>query len=135
MYPAGRSGELANIPRSRCSGTFWLVLWLGLALQTFRTEAGSSASTNTAGVNKHWAFEPPSRPAPPAVNRSDWSKNPIDLFVLVRLEAEHLSPSPEADRRTLIRRLYMVMLGMPPTPEEVTAFVTDPRKDAFEYLA
>ena len=60
--------------------------------------------------------------------------NPIDAFIAAKLVEKNLTPSPEADRVTLIRRLYFVMLGMPPTPEEVAAFVADKKPDAFERL-
>ena len=67
----------------------------------------------------HWAFRPPVRPTPPAIRRGDWVRNPIDHFVLARLEGLGVSPSSEADRPTLIRRLSLDLLGLPPTPAEV----------------
>ena len=70
-------------------------------------------------------------PAPPPVRRPDWCRTPIDAFVLARLEAAGLEPSPPADRRTLIRRASYDLTGLPPTPEEVEAFVADPDPDAF----
>ena len=72
--------------------------------------------------------------APPAVKRSDWPRNDVDRFVLARLEARGLSPAPEADRRTLIRRLSFDLIGLPPEPEEVERFVADPAPDAYEKL-
>jgi hypothetical protein len=72
---------------------------------------------------KHWAFETPMRPEVPKVQAADWPRNPIDAFVLARLEKEKLKPSPEADAVTLCRRLYLDLTGIPPTPEEVDAFV------------
>ena len=88
-----------------------------------------------AGYEPHWAYVPPVRPAVPAVKRADWPKNPIDQFVLARLEAEGLAPQPEADRATLARRLALDLTGLPPTPEEVDAFVADTHPDAVERLA
>ncbi len=82
----------------------------------------------------HWAFKSPTRPALPAVKDGAWTRNPIDRFVLARLEAEGLKPSPEADRTTLIRRLSLDLVGLPPTPEEVDAFVADTSPDAYERL-
>lgn len=82
----------------------------------------------------HWAFVPPKRPALPTVRNTAWAKNPIDRFVLARLEQEGLKPSPGADRATLIRRLYFDLLGLPPPPAEVDAFVKDSGKDAYEKL-
>ena len=76
-------------------------------------------------VTVHWAFVPPVRPAVPTVYRSEWASNPIDRFIQHRLEAAGLSPSPEADRRTLIRRLSLDLTGLPPTPDEVDAFLAD----------
>ncbi len=87
-----------------------------------------------AEYRKHWAFEAPARPEPPAVNHGGWVRNGIDVFVLAGLEAVGMKPSPEADRTTLIRRLSADLIGIPPTPEEVDAFVADPSPDAYEKL-
>ncbi|HUG89978.1 MAG TPA: DUF1553 domain-containing protein [Planctomycetaceae bacterium] len=80
----------------------------------------------------HWAFIPPARPAVPPVERSASPATPIDDFILARLDAEGLRPAPEADRRTLIRRVTLDLIGLPPTPDEVEAFVSDPAPDAYE---
>jgi hypothetical protein len=80
----------------------------------------------------HWAFQPPVRPALPAVKNTAWPRNAIDYFILARLEKEGVAPSPEADRYTLIRRLYLDLIGLPPPPAEVDAFVHDPSPDAYE---
>ncbi len=80
----------------------------------------------------HWAFKPPVRPAVPPVSNKKWARNPIDNYVLARLEKENLKPSPEADRITLIRRLTLDLTGLPPTIAEVDAFVSDKRPDAYE---
>jgi mono/diheme cytochrome c family protein len=82
----------------------------------------------------HWAFVPPSRPALPQVNQAEWPRNAIDQFVLARLEAANLTPSPPADPYTLVRRVYLDLIGLPPTPEEADAFVQDSRPDAYERL-
>ncbi len=82
----------------------------------------------------HWAFVPPVKANLPAVKHADWVRNTIDQFVLARLEAEGIAPSPEADRPTLVRRLYLDLLGLPPTPEQVDAFVLDNLPDAYERL-
>ena len=79
-----------------------------------------------------WSFIPPSRPAPPPVHKAAWPKNPIDRFLLARLEREGLQPSPEADRRILIRRVSLDLTGLPPTPAEVEAFISDQAPDAYE---
>jgi len=82
----------------------------------------------------HWAFVPPVRPAVPRVQHAEWNRNPIDAFIVRRLESEGLAPSPEASRETLIRRLALDLTGLPPTPEEVDAFVADQSPDAYEQL-
>jgi mono/diheme cytochrome c family protein len=79
----------------------------------------------------HWAFQPIRQPPLPAVENTAWVQNLIDRFVLARLEAQGMQPSPPADRRTLIRRATFDLLGLPPTPEEVAAFEADPAPDAF----
>src|SRR5205814_10423083 len=80
----------------------------------------------------HWSFQPIQRPAIPNVANQTWARNPIDHFISARLEKEGLSPSPEADRTTLIRRLSYDVLGIPPEPEEVDAFVKDRSPSAYE---
>ncbi len=87
-----------------------------------------------ANYAPHWAFVAPARPILPAVRKAEWARNPIDRFVLAKLEAEGMSPSPEADLATLIKRLSIDLTGLPPTPEEVDAFVADEGPDAYEKL-
>ena len=82
----------------------------------------------------HWAFVPPVKTAPPAVENNAWPQNAIDRFILARLESEGLAPSPAADRYTLVRRVYLDLVGLPPTPEEADAFVADESPDAYERL-
>ncbi|MBX7254947.1 MAG: DUF1553 domain-containing protein [Candidatus Hydrogenedentes bacterium] len=89
---------------------------------------------DTAPKSDHWAFKAPIRSNPPAVNDSAWIRNPIDAFILARLEKEGIKPSSEADRYTLIRRLSLDLIGLPPLPEEVDAFVNDPSPYAYEAL-
>jgi hypothetical protein len=83
---------------------------------------------------QHWAFEPIAKPAAPAVKLPSWARNPLDAFILSRLKHEGLKPSPEAGRATLLRRVTLDLTGLPPTPEEVEAFVADSRPDAYEHL-
>ncbi|MGZ5543721.1 MAG: DUF1549 domain-containing protein, partial [Limisphaerales bacterium] len=100
---------------------FWLIaLALSLALLS-----GAEPATN------HWAFRAPVRPAVPEV-KSRWIRNPLDSFVLSRLQKEKLKPSPEADKNTLLRRLSLDVVGLPPVIEEVDSFVSDKNKDAYE---
>jgi hypothetical protein len=87
-----------------------------------------------AEYEPHWAFVPPVRPVPPAVRQADWPRNDVDRFVLAKIEQAGLAPAPEADRATLIRRLHADLVGLPPTPEEVDAFVADPDPQAYEKL-
>ncbi|MBW3540482.1 MAG: DUF1553 domain-containing protein [Planctomycetes bacterium] len=77
---------------------------------------------------------PPQRPEPPAVKNTAWPRNPIDNFILAKLEAAGLTPAPEADRRTLARRVSLDLTGLPPDPALVEAFVNDPSPDAYEAL-
>ncbi|MEX2120028.1 MAG: PSD1 and planctomycete cytochrome C domain-containing protein [Pirellulales bacterium] len=83
---------------------------------------------------EHWSFVPPKRPPLPAVDQADWPQAGIDYFILARLEAEGLSPSAEADRPTLIRRLAFDLTGLPPAPAEVDAFLADGAPGAYERL-
>lgn len=87
-----------------------------------------------AEYTSHWAYVTPVRPPEPVVSRQDWARTPVDRFVLAKLEAEKLAPSPEADRATLIKRLSIDLTGLPPTPQEVDAFVADTDEKAYEKL-
>lgn len=87
-----------------------------------------------AEYEKHWAFVPPTKPASPLVSQPEWVRNPIDQFVLAKLEEEGLAPSPEADKATLIKRLYADLIGLPPTPDEVREFEQDESPNAYERL-
>jgi hypothetical protein len=80
----------------------------------------------------HWAYVPPKRPELPTVVQSSWVRNPIDQFILARLEREGLKPSPEADKATLLRRVSYDLTGLPPAPAEVDAFLADNSPDAYE---
>lgn len=82
----------------------------------------------------HWAFVKPERPNLPETRQSAWPRNEIDRFVLARLEREGLAPAAEADRATLCRRVHLDLIGLPPSPAEVDAFVADPAADAYEQL-
>ena len=83
---------------------------------------------------EHWSFSAPVRPALPAVRQTTWVKNPIDRFVLARLEAAALAPAPGADRRTLARRVSLDLTGLPPASADVEAFVRDSAPGAYERL-
>ena len=81
---------------------------------------------------QHWAFVPPKKTAPPEVRTTGWARNDIDRFILAKLEANGLTPAPEADRRTLIRRLTLDLTGLPPAPAEVAAYIKDKSPNAYE---
>lgn len=83
-------------------------------------------------TSDHWAFQPIRRPAIPAVRNASWVRTPIDAFILQQLEAKKLAPSPEAPRETLLRRVSLDLTGLPPTPQELTDFLSDKRPDAYE---
>lgn len=87
-----------------------------------------------ANYAKHWSFKAPQPRPLPEVSQADWCRNGIDNFVLHRLDREGLKPSPEADRRTLIRRLSLDLIGLPPTVKEIQAFQADESPDAYEKL-
>jgi hypothetical protein len=87
-----------------------------------------------ASYDTHWAFTKPERPALPSVNNESWPRNPIDFFILAKLEAASIGPSPEADRETLIKRLYSDLIGLPPSLEQIDRFVNNPDPAAYEIL-
>lgn len=87
-----------------------------------------------AEYEPHWAYVAPRKKAMPAVRNAAWARNPVDVLILAELEKNGLSPSPEADRRTLIRRLSYDLLGLPPSPETVDAFLKDSSPQAYERL-
>ncbi|MCA9267389.1 MAG: PSD1 domain-containing protein [Planctomycetales bacterium] len=87
-----------------------------------------------AGYEPHWSFMEVRRPEPPAVKDEAWARNPIDRFVLAAIERQGLTPSPSADRYVLMRRVYLDLLGLPPSAEAVDAFVSDEREDAYERM-
>jgi Protein of unknown function (DUF1549)/Protein of unknown function (DUF1553) len=78
-----------------------------------------------------WSFRPLQDPKPPSVQNAEWIRTPVDRFILAELEAHGLAPAAPADRRTLIRRVYFDLIGLPPTPDEVDAFVADPDPSAY----
>ena len=85
-----------------------------------------------AEYKPHWAFLPIEEPTIPAVQDEEWVRNPIDRFILAQLEAKRLSPESEADKETLLRRVTLDLTGLPPTIEEIDAFLTDDRPEAYE---
>jgi cytochrome c553 len=113
-----------------------LTTWVKMGVPWPDGEAkGDEHTLSVAEVRRtHWSFQPVKKTALPAVKDAAWVKTPIDAFVLARLEAQGLTPSPVADRRTLIRRVTLDLHGLPPTPEEVAAFEADRSPDAYARL-
>jgi Protein of unknown function (DUF1553)/Protein of unknown function (DUF1549) len=112
----------------------WRCVWMLLAAGFTAVAAGD---TYSAAERRHWAFQPRSYPAVPSFTTPadrQWVRNPIDAFILAKLREEGLKPAPAADRRTLIRRVYFDLTGMPPAPEEVERFVRDRSADAWPRL-
>ena len=96
------------------------------------SETATAAYAAPEAAKKHWGFIAPVKPAVPVPDHKAWVRNPIDAFILARLEKEGLSPSPQADRVTLLRRLSLDLIGLPPTAAEVDAFVADKSPNAYE---
>ena len=90
--------------------------------------------TAPAAASKHWAYRKPAKPAVPVVRQPDWARNEIDYFILGKLEEQGLHPAPEADTAVLMRRAYMDLIGLPPSPEEAAQFLEDPSARAYEQL-
>ncbi|HKB06175.1 MAG TPA: DUF1549 domain-containing protein, partial [Gemmataceae bacterium] len=107
-----------------------LVAALGFAAHGMADEPPDAVAEG----QKHWAFRPLTRPDPPAVADPARARTPVDRFLLAGLDAAKVSFSPEADRTTLIRRATLDLVGLPPSPDEVAAFVADPAPDAFDRL-
>jgi hypothetical protein len=106
-----------------------LAAWVRMGAPDPRGEEAAPAPTR---ADLLWSLRPVRAVAPPAVRNRAWPANEVDAFVLARLEAKGLAPAPAADKRTLIRRATFDLLGLPPTPEEVAAFLADSSPDAFE---
>jgi mono/diheme cytochrome c family protein len=107
--------------------------WVRMGAPIPKASPLASASKLQAAAN-HWAFQPVKMPALPGAKNSRWIKTPVDAFILSKLQAKKLRPAPEADRRTLIRRVYYDLTGLPPPYGEVCAFVQDKSPDAYSRL-
>jgi cytochrome c553 len=110
-----------------------LAAWVKMGAPDPRMATAAQKAWSDAS-KKHWAWQPVSKPAVPEVNPESfrgWPKTPIDNFILAKLEEKELKPNPPADKRTLIRRATFDLIGLPPTVEEVEAFVKDESPDAF----
>ncbi len=98
--------------------------------RTSKVVAAADQSTDIAAGKKFWSFQPPQAHPAPKVQGAAWPRTKIDAFILARLEQAGLAPNPPADRRTWLRRVSFDLIGLPPTPEEIDAFVNDPSPDA-----
>jgi uncharacterized protein DUF1553/uncharacterized protein DUF1549/cytochrome c len=94
--------------------------------------ANERVDKTSNAASKHWAFQPIRRPALPCVKNANWCRNSIDRFILARLEKENIAPAPEADRITLLRRLSLDLIGLPPSIRDIEDFLSDKRPDAYE---
>ncbi len=106
--------------------------WIDSGAAIPPSETAAANSKNPA--SKHWAFQPIRRPDQPTVKNTSWCRNPLDHFILARLEKEGIAPAPEADRVTLLRRVSLDLIGLPPTPAEIEVFLADKRPDAYDRL-
>ncbi len=109
-------------------------LTIGFAFNSFTAQSTSEKQSKSPPATQHWSVKPPVRPAIPKVRNQKWTRTAVDNFVLARLEEGKVSPSPEASRVTLIRRLSFDLIGLPPTPQEVDEFVNDKTADAYGQL-
>ena len=108
-----------------------LVAWIKMGAPDPRVAKPGVAAKKTDG-KAHWAFKPVEKPEPPSIaNRQSEIGNPIDAFILAKLDEQSMKLSPPADKRTLVRRIHFDLVGLPPTPEEVQAFLDDGSPDAF----
>lgn len=123
----GQHGDIARMPYKRPPLDDTLVA----KLRAWVTQGAPAPADEIPGRFEHWAFVAPKRPAVPSVARREWPRTPVDAFVLARLEQERVSPAPEADRVTLLRRASLDLTGLPPSPAEVTAFIADQTPDAY----
>ncbi|MDB5302309.1 MAG: hypothetical protein JWO87_3972, partial [Phycisphaerales bacterium] len=135
MMPAGLNRKSAASPSALLRAGISFVLLagsgIGIAFGDTKGTEGARVDGNKAAA-KHWAFEKVVRPEPPRVREVGWVRNPIDQFVAARLEKEGLRHADAAGRETLLRRAYLDVTGLPPTPAEVDAFLADDSSEAFE---
>ncbi|MBI3881690.1 MAG: PSD1 domain-containing protein [Verrucomicrobia bacterium] len=127
MPPAKDGGKL---PPEKIAD---LEAWVKMGAPDPRTgPAVAKAGMNIEKAREHWAFKPVAKPAVPAVKDKSWVKNPVDAFVLAKLEAKGMKPSEPADKRTLLRRVCYDLTGLPPTPQEMDDFLKDKSPSAYE---
>lgn len=128
MPPEGKGTPLDAAQRKTLEN--WIAA--GAAWPESRVLSAFDFTTDARAGRDWWSLAVPQQPLPPQVQDTSWARNPIDAFVLAKLEATGLHPSPETDRATLIRRVYFDLVGLPPPPEAIRAFAADPAPDAYE---
>ena len=123
----------SKLPRKEIDA---LTKWVKLGLPWPKGETAGGPAVREFDLEKrkaeHWCWQPVRRPQVPAVKQTDWPRQPIDYFLLAKLEEKRVAPGADADRRTLLRRIYFDLIGLPPTPAETHAFVNDKSPKAFE---
>src|SRR5258706_6031310 len=129
-YVAGADEEIQMPPKGDALSAEQVGILRAWIDQGAKWEIQVAATTQAT----HWALQPLSSPTVPVVKSKTWVRTPVDAFVMKELEARRMSPSPEADRRTLIRRVTFDLTGLPPTPEEVQAFLNDASHAAYETI-
>jgi len=146
LFTELKSGNVPVVPNMRDASELWLRVSTTVAddLMPPSDSGKSLLPEEIALIGKwieqgavyedHWAFQPLKKTGVPKVRNDAWPRNDLDRFILVHLDEAGLQPSIEADRRTLIRRLSFDLLGLPPTPEEIEAFVNEAAPDAYEKL-
>src|SRR5207302_9327839 len=108
------------------------VAWIGDWIDKGASGPDSMEPIVAAKPVKHWAYVKPVRPEIPKVKNAAWCRNPADYFVLAQLEEKGIAPSPEADKETLLRRLSLDLIGLPPTLQDVDAFLADQSPNAYD---
>jgi len=146
FYAALPSGSIPVVPKDREASELWVRITAqdpddvmppsdsGKSLTPDEITLIGAWIDQGARYETHWAFQPLGETPLPSVEDSAWPRNEIDHFILARLESAGLPPSPEADKRSLIRRLSFDLLGLPPTPEEIAAYLQDDSTEAYEKL-
>jgi hypothetical protein len=129
MPPAGKMPDKDVAVLTR-----WVMLGAPWPTGVVLADPAHQGGKVTPESRNYWAYKPVQRPEPPAVENAAWTRNPIDAFILEKLEEKELTPAPPADRVALIRRATYDLIGLPPTPEEIDAFVNDKAPDAYEKL-
>jgi mono/diheme cytochrome c family protein len=130
----GDDEEVAKMPPDGPALSAEQIAQIGRWIDAGALMPSEPAQEQARRTSDHWSFQPLAAVEPPQVSDSSWVRNPIDVFVLARLEAAGLTPAPEAAKTTLIRRVTLDLLGLPPTVEEIDAFLADSSGDAYERL-